>query len=116
MKKLIKMMVSIVLACVAGVVPVSAFDEPITQPYGNDMPWFHIVDRVAVDNDNLRVMVDSGAVITISGIVPVTTSEGQSVDRSQITEGSKLLVWHEALPPSYPAQATASRVVLFARD
>ena len=116
MKKLIKMSVSIVLVCMAGVTSVSAFDEPIPQPHGNDMPWFHIVDRVAVDNDNLQIMVDSGAVITISEVVPITTSAGQDADLSQIKEGSKLLMWHEALPPSYPAQAAASRVLVLTQD
>jgi len=103
MKKLISIALLVLLVMTAAIIPVEALET---------QPWFHIVDRVAVDNGDLRVMVDSGVVITISGAVTVTTSKGQDVDHSQIQEGSKLLVWYPAMVSEYPQQAVAERVVL----
>jgi len=119
MNKLILMIMSIMLVSSVAATSVSALDVSavfVNIPQEHMSPWFHIVDRIATDNGDLRVMVDGGAIITISGdpdvTMPITTPAGQSVDRSEIKEGSKLLMWHEALPPSYPAQATATRVVV----
>ena len=91
-------------------------------PPGYLPPWFHIADRIAIDdNEDLRVLVDNdGVVIKISGdtntTTSLTTSTGQETASSQLTEGSPLLMWYETVALSYPAQATASRVVLLIHE
>ena len=100
-------------------------DPPVTNalalliniPEDYTLPRFHIAERIASYNGGLRVSVDNGGlIVTLSGdgdvTAPLMTSTGQSVDLSKVREGSKLLLWYEAVALSHPAQTTATRAVL----
>ena len=84
-------------------------------------PRFHIVERIASHDGDLRVSVDNGGmIVTLSGegdiTAPLTTSTGASADLSKIREGSKLMLWYMAVATSHPAQTTATRAVLLTHE
>jgi len=104
-------------------------DPPITNaiamviniPDDYTPPRFHIVERIASYNGDLRVSVDSGGlIVTLSEdsdvTAPLMTSTGKSAGYSQIREDSKLLLWYTIVAMSHPAQTTATRAVLLVRE
>jgi len=86
-------------------------------PEGFIAPTFGRVEAVERFNDHIKVMIDGGSIIVTIGrdtpISPFLTREIITIDTIDV--GDELLMWYPIMAMSFPAQASADKVVRLGR-
>lgn len=80
------------------------------------VPTYAEVNQVSApdENGNVILYTDMGINITLSNDTTVTPFlTKQALTKEMITPGSKVLAWYSVVMESYPAQTTATKVLVF---
>ncbi|MDR1639959.1 MAG: copper amine oxidase N-terminal domain-containing protein [Clostridiales bacterium] len=81
-------------------------------------PLFSIVEEVEAKDDGIRVLTDGGSVwVTIPKDVAISPFKTRLIHNADdVKAGIDLLLWYGPVAMSFPAQATATQVVLLGKN